>query len=648
MIHIPFREDNSFSIVFLIALIVPLIFLPLLPEGYETVKYPLTLFLSGIGILILLVRKEIHIHKGALVALSGIVLLHILSTAFSLDVGNSLVGIYGRYSGSLFFILSWAALIVLVWNAIKGDEKRRLALLRVLFFDAFAISVLGIFQFFDFAYYSNTESARQIIPSFIGNQNFYAMFLVAVIPGVLVLWNNVQSKWTKYYLAVASIVIIWGIILSGSRGGVLGLAIALGVLLGIALFRKYSKVFWVGSLVMIVVSAVFYFAFFGTTRTDNIGGSSANAQYTTQARYVLWNDAWQITKDNPLLGTGPSNFFISFQLLANPKITSNERFDDAHNIVLNTTATVGIPALLAFAALVMIAFFVVWKESFYKRDSALWAISGLVGLLVAAMFNPVSVSVWVLLAIILGFATSYVTVIRPINIRIKVLSLGLAIVFMLFSVGFLSAEFLANKGVSAYRKHEDVKAQSLLRKATFLNPFNTNAKFYLIASNINVKKNYEESAKEIDSIVRAHKYSSQTYKTAADLYYRIYINTKDDKYKQAMTDLYIEAINLEKNSAPLYGAAAYAFYKTGQSDKSLEFLDKQLNLPDSTDYPYSWVVRAKIYLERNQKQEALVAMEKAYEGLSDQPLIKYFIVQLKNSAEVDKLPFPVILPDLDI
>lgn len=649
MIHIPHREDNIFSIVFFIILIVPLLFIPIYPESYETVKYPLFLMLTGAGTIILLLRKQIYLHKTILWLLGGFILLNIVSSIFSLDAINSVIGLYGRYTGSLMFISSWGLFIILVWNAINQDEKRRLTLLRLLTFDGLAVAVLGILQYFNFAYYSgNSDYTRTIIPSFIGNQNFFAMFLLAILPAVIVLWQHAQSKVAKYYLVLTGVVIIWAMILSGSRGGILGLAAMAITFLFISVIRKYPKQYIVGILGALLLATGFYFGFFANVRSDTIQGSGLASDYTIQSRYVIWSNTLKLIADRPWLGTGPGNFFIAFEKLNNTALSGNERFDDAHNLVLHIASTAGLPALILFLCLIGVVIFAAWRESEFQKPTAVWALSAIIGIIVAASFNPVSVTIWLLLAVVIGFATSYNSVQRELKLQYKIPLLAVALIITLFGAAFIASETFGSYGQKSYARHNNEQAENLLRKAVLFNPYNSAAKIYLIAAEINLHHNQADTPKQIDAILAQHSRSAGTYISAADLYYRLYITTNNDDYKNKMNQLFEASVQLEPGTSSLYGSGAYAFYKTGQIDKAVDFLNRQLSFAENADYPYSWVLLSKIYFEQGDRQKSLSAMEKASDKLTDQPLIKHFLVEMRSDEDMSKILFPVSFPDLDI
>ncbi len=648
MIHIPHREDSIFSLVYLIVFIAPLIFIPIFPEGYETVKYPLFCLLTGVGVLVLSLRKQISFHKPSAWLLAGFVILHALSAAFSLDHVNSIIGLYGRYVGSIFFISSWAMFIVLVWNAIKQDEQRRITIMRLLWFDAFAVAVLGILQYYDLIYYNFTvESARPIIPSFIGNQNFYAMFLIGVLPVGVAIWKSAQNKFTKPYLIVSLLAILFALILSGSRGGVLGLGTALATVLLVTLARKYGRTYLYALGGVAIVVTALYFSFFAGTRSDNTSAGSQNATYTVQSRYSLWNNTFEVIKQNPVLGVGTGTLFIAYSKLDSSVYGGEERFDDAHNIFLNIAATVGLPALIVFLALLIVSVILAWRETEFQKESAIWILAGLFGVLAASQFNPVSVAIWLLLGLILAMASSNATITRDIPKFVKAAGIIIGVVLIVFSIAFIGSETLTVYGKAAYKDHRDATAEKLLKPALTLNPYNYTAEIFLIGAQINLHQDEHQLTEKIDKVIARHELSSGITKTAADLNYRLYLVYKKDEYKQRMNELYTQAIEMEPGLPYLYGSAAYSYYKTGQTDKALQYLEQQQSL-SGKEFPYLMLLKAKIYIDMGKKDLALAAVKEAAVGLPDEPLIKFFLEKAQAGADVLTLPFPVSFPDTDI
>lgn len=650
-LRLPHREDTLFSIVFLFCLVVPVAFTTFFVEGFETVKFPLFLFLIGVGILLAIRRKTFFYGTGALVLLGLFWLVNLISTNYSLDVINSVIGLYGRYPGSLIFITGWVLLVPLLWNATRNDESRRLTLLRVILFQGLAISVLGILQQFNIGYYGGvTEQIRPIIPSFIGNQNFYAMYLLGTVAAAGVLWQQAQGKAASYYYLISGAIAIFAIVLSGSRGGMLGLAVTCGVYLAVALWRKYPRSQVAVMAGAIILSGLLYAGFHTSLRADTLGGTVVAAEYTTQSRYIIWSDSLKLISEHPWVGTGHGNFLTAFQSLANTALAGNERFDDAHNIFLHLAVTIGLPGLALFCLLIGFAFYQGWEQTKNQELSSLWAISAMAGALVAACFNPVSLSTWVLLAIAIAFCFGQHRVERVIPKRAKIILGFVAGLLIIVAVCFIASEIFSVIGKRAYLANDNEKTKQDMILATTLNPTNSSASVYLIGSKINLKEDSDEIDKNIQSLVEQHPRAAGLHKTSADLYHRLYKSTSDQQYRDRMNESLEKAAALEPNSAPIYGAAAYLQYKSGQTDLAMQTLNKLLSLPRNEQYPYSWLLRAEIYLNKGDKEQAIYALEKAYGQMSGQLLIKKFLEEVKRNdgSNLQNLHVPVYFPEIDI
>lgn len=652
-LHIPHREDNVFSLAFAIIICVPLLFNTFFPEGFESVKYALFLFLTGIGGLILFSRKNVLIDKKIFGLVVGFWLLNILSTIFSLDIINSIIGLYARYTGSVFFLTAWVLAILIFWNAVKDDDSRKWTLLRVFVFNSLIISVYGLTQYFDIFFYSGPiPQVRPIIPSTIGNQNFYAMFLSVFIPAVIILFYKAQGFWSRAYYAITGFIMMWALVTSGSRGGILGLIVTCVVFGVLVLWKKYPKHLMLFLGILVVIGVVLFQGFFKQTRTDFTKGVSENAIYTEQTRYIVWSEALQIIKKTPYLGVGPGNFYIALEGAGDIALTGNERFDDAHNLVLNITSTTGIPAIIIFLILCGLIIFRYWRMLDKKDWVALWGLPAFLGLLVSTSFNPVSISIWLLIAVIMAFAFN-LTMTKSLDVifvsnKWRIGGYILSSVLIIFAICFIVSEIFTVYGMRAYRAQNSTEANSLLHSALLMNPYNTSARSYKTGAMINEKKNVSDIEWNINKITSDHPKSGQIRQTTGNLYYKLFRMTNDTKYLNLMNNEYDKGIELEPNSLNLYNNAAYSAYKAGDIDRAMKILNKVLSLPESDKYPYSWLLRAKILLDKNDKTAGLRALETGYKSLPEEKVIKHFIDEVKKNDDVTKLQFPVFFPEVDI
>jgi putative inorganic carbon (hco3(-)) transporter len=146
--------------------------------------------------------------------------------------------------------------------------------------------------------------------------NTYAQFLLLILPLLFVSKNDTglgQLGWVT--ALVISGTFLFAIYLSGSRGGVLGLAVLTGLFL-VRRLRTAGAVLtcFLGGLVLLAVNAY-------STRTISISGG--------MDRLAIWSDGMSYFKESPLWGIGPRGF-------------GNRYGMTAHNSFLLVAAELGI------------------------------------------------------------------------------------------------------------------------------------------------------------------------------------------------------------------------------------------------------------------------------------------------------------------
>jgi putative inorganic carbon (HCO3(-)) transporter len=179
-----------------------------------------------------------------------------------------------------------------------------------------------------------------------GSSGGLSMTLVMILPLAFQKINskNVYLRWVAIGLVP---VFILGIILAGSRGGTLGLA---GVLiLLIWRFRSKGITWLLLALILIAAVAIAPGEFWNRTMTIFTYQKDPSAMN----RINLWGAGFQMFKDHPLTGIGQGNFeWVS------PKYTKNffQAWKGlgfaAHNVFIQLLAEGGLQALLSFLLLI--------------------------------------------------------------------------------------------------------------------------------------------------------------------------------------------------------------------------------------------------------------------------------------------------------
>jgi putative inorganic carbon (HCO3(-)) transporter len=80
---------------------------------------------------------------------------------------------------------------------------------------------------------------------------------------------------------------------------------------------------------------------------------------STSARLDYWRAAWQTFLANPVLGTGPGTFMVSYKQIKAPE---SEMARLAHNDFLQQASDSGLPGFLAYAGFVWLSLVLLWRR----------------------------------------------------------------------------------------------------------------------------------------------------------------------------------------------------------------------------------------------------------------------------------------------
>ncbi len=234
------------------------------------------------------------------------------------------------------------------------------------------------------------------------SSNYYAMFLVVLVPLALDrLWHE-RSKATRALAGWALVVCSISILFTFSRGGLL----ALLVVLGLMLVRRPPHL-WItlagsaGIILIFLLTPSEYLSRIGNlTQVISIAGSgeaqvSQLEENALRGRLSEMTVATQMFSDYPIYGVGYNNFENNY-LDYSPEIGLDSRREGraAHSLYLEIAAETGIIGLSAFA-FIMTVYFHGLLQSFrrfsqvglhdYANITAAFAI-GVIGFLISSIF----------------------------------------------------------------------------------------------------------------------------------------------------------------------------------------------------------------------------------------------------------------------
>lgn len=219
-------------------------------------------------------------------------------------------------------------------------------------------------------------------------------------------------------------VVIWGgtLFLTQSRGGWIGgLAglLAFFTLWGLSGQRRWQRAMGFALPVLgLVVVAVVMLAL-GPERIGQVLYGATEGSVDTavgsisfQGRVEIWSRALDVLRDFPLTGCGLGTFRRAVHLFYPLFLISPDRdIAHAHNVFLQVALDVGLPGLVAYLALLLVAGRVGWqrvKAEAADRWLALGALAGLVGYHVYGIADTVALGskpsflFWWLLALLVG------------------------------------------------------------------------------------------------------------------------------------------------------------------------------------------------------------------------------------------------------
>jgi O-antigen ligase len=223
--------------------------------------------------------------------------------------------------------------------------------------------------------------------STIGQANALAAYLVLAIPITAALART-AGRVLRFAALVAVGAMIGALVLTYSRGGYVGLLLAAAVLTygemdRIRLPWGTARAYVGGALVAVALA----FALVAPLRStvagawDSASHDSALDHGESFDRHLdLWRVAVEIVEDHPLVGTGPETFpdqFARYGPAVVPAATMSYfeqfRVESPHNNVLALAAGAGIPAVIAYVAVLIGLARTLWRRARRETDPAMRA-----------------------------------------------------------------------------------------------------------------------------------------------------------------------------------------------------------------------------------------------------------------------------------
>jgi O-antigen ligase len=216
------------------------------------------------------------------------------------------------------------------------------------------------------------------------DNNFFAVSLLSVLGPAIALMLSSNTAMLRALAGLAAALILHSILLTYSRGGMVGLLAVAAT--AFVLMPKRPK--YMGPLLATVVVAVWFTGPQLYARYATTFASDENRDASAESRLDLWKDCLKVVEAEPVFGIGPANW---------PTIASSFGWTagkSAHSVWMETAAEVGIPGVTALLAFFGFALVRLWpiarqrqtEENRYEVALATGIILSIVGFGVAGQF----------------------------------------------------------------------------------------------------------------------------------------------------------------------------------------------------------------------------------------------------------------------
>lgn len=406
------RRINIF--MFLIFGVMPIIIIPSVDDRFYE---PKIYFIYFICIAMLLSLKNLNI-KYSLALLDKLLICYglilLLSTVFSIDVFQSLVGREYRREGLIAMFFYIVIFFIMYKHFNYSQRVKDLIFIFVVF-----ISIYCLMQYYglDFIPKDHIRNAWKRHPyATIGNRNFVGSYLILFFP--MALMEYISNGRKKYFFV--STVIFAALISTYTRSAWLAFFVEITVILYYSHDKKeYKRRYFVA-----ILAFLFTFATMDITTNNDVIKRVLMIKYDTveiakddggnagSGRIYIWEKTIPLIIDNPILGTGPDTLAKALK----EKYKTDDKFikknnksliDKAHNEYLQIAATTGIPSLAVYLIFLAAILSRTLKAIYLNNDMILKAVfCSILGYLIQAFFNISVVGVAPIFWALLGIAAN--------------------------------------------------------------------------------------------------------------------------------------------------------------------------------------------------------------------------------------------------
>jgi putative inorganic carbon (HCO3(-)) transporter len=183
--------------------------------------------------------------------------------------------------------------------------------------------------------------------SFVYDNNDFGLALNMTLPMMFYLAREAKSRWLRWALWISFFCSIAAVLLTYSRGALLGLAVVLGALT----LKSNRKAISVAALVLLALCVISFAPSAWMNRMDNF--MHGNLDESAQGRLHAWHFAWELASQYPITGGGFETFTPELEWRLTPQFS----FAGPHSIYFQALGEQGFVGLGLFLLLVGSCFY---------------------------------------------------------------------------------------------------------------------------------------------------------------------------------------------------------------------------------------------------------------------------------------------------
>jgi len=249
---------------------------------------------------------------------------------------------------TLAFMKAIVLVFVLVHFVRTPEHLRRLAL--AIFLGAVATVLAGIIAF-QLGIDVDPGLGKEVhIPRFAGlhgDPNYGAAHMCAALPLGIFAVKYEKHRWLRLLYILGVVILILGVFLTLSRGGVFALGV---VLLGIIAREARSRRAYIGIIALVVAIPLLAPAeYWERLQTLSNLAERTSRDWALLTRLRALQTAWELTKDNWLTGIGVGNFIARGDVGVWVRIV-------VHNAYMEVLVGAGVFGLIAFLSMLVAGF----------------------------------------------------------------------------------------------------------------------------------------------------------------------------------------------------------------------------------------------------------------------------------------------------